>query len=162
MHSSHQGDPASGSSNFNRAAQVATARALNLSPYPDPSPSPDEKDHLGNMFRQLLPSKSSRLTHPSQDDLLLNLHHVELDLPNLKTLTFAAREAQELYSDRASTIAIALKRTANDPAEDPSKDPSFRHCANMALAYRQLTAFFMATTIRLLDERRVPFELTPS
>ena len=59
----------------------------------------------------------------------------------------------------ASTIAIALKRTANDPLEDPSKDPSFRHCANMAPAYRQLTAFLMATTVRLLDEPVVPFQL---
>ena len=166
--SSHQRDPASGSSNFNRAAQAATARALNLSPYPDPSATPDEKDHLGNMFNKLLPSKpssadtSGKPPSPSQDDLLLNLRHVELNLPNLKTLIFDARDAQEHYSDRASAIAIALKRTANDPAKDPSKDPSFRHCANMAINFRELTAFFMATTIRLLDERRVPFELTHS
>ena len=84
--SSHQRDPASGSSNFTRAAQVATARALNLSPYPDPSATPDEKDHLGNMFNKLLSSKpssadtSGKPPSPSQDDLLLNLHHVELNL----------------------------------------------------------------------------------
>ena len=120
------------------------------------------------MFNKLLPSKpssadsSGKPPSPSQDDLLLNLRHVELNLPNLKTLIFDARDAQEHYSDRASAIAIALKRTANDPAKDPSKDPSFRHCANMAINFRELTAFFMATTIRLLDERRVPFELTHS
>jgi len=168
LSSQNQRDPASGSSNFTRAAQVATARALNLSPYPDPSATPDEKDHLGNMFTKLLPSKpssadtSGKPPNPSQDDLLLNLRHVELTLPNLKTLIFDARDAQGHYNDQASAIAIALKRTANDPAKDPSTDPSFRHCANMATNFGELTTFFMATTIRLLDERRTPFKLTHS
>ena len=153
-------------STFNRAAQAATARALNLSPFPDPSPPPDEQDLLGIMFRKLRPTKlpppdsAGKPSSPSPDGLLLHLHEVDLNDPrDLKRLAFFSLGAQELYNEHAPTIALTLKRTADDPKAGPSKDLSFRHCANMTTAFRHVREFLLNTIVNHFDPEvpEVPF-----